>query len=205
MPRQRNAPRTNQPGAEGPLSTYLTAYSTPEDKRSLLERQIEADLAGTGLDLWEDRFCQWLALQPMNGVPRKRQLEVASVLAGRELVSQELVQLRLRPVWRKRWSELRDFDTAMRRARTEYAGIIEDSPRLYRKMLAKVEKDEDARAATPLLVPLLERAVPKKEENAQPAALHVHLSIAQAKGLDQATMVVESEEIVPEFTVEDAS
>lgn len=205
MPRQRNAPRKDQPGAEGPASTFVTAYSTTDDRRSVLARQIDADLAGTGLELWEDRFCQWLALQPGNGVPRARQVEAAGILAGRDVIAMELVSLRLRPAWKKRWSELRDPDTILRYARTAYLGLIADSPRIYKKMLQKVEDAEDARAATPLLVPLLERAMPKREENAAPATLHVHLSIAQAKGLDQATMVVESEEITPEFTVEETT
>ncbi len=166
---------------------------------AVIGRQVEADLAGTGLEVWEDRFCQWLAMQPKNGLNLTRQAEVATYLAGTTVSPHELKALRLRPAWRARWADLRDVDRELRAAKAEFADLVRSAPAKYKKMLDKAVADDDVRAATPLLTPLLDRAMPKQtEENVMPRELHIHLSAGQARGLDAPAHVVEAEEVVIE-------
>jgi hypothetical protein len=72
-------------------------------------------------------------------------------------------------------------------------------------MLDKAVGDSDVRAATGLLVPLLDRAMPKKEESAvKTPDLHIHLSVQQAKGLEATPLTVSAEEVA-EYVVEDVA
>lgn len=198
-PRARQAPRAGQTGPTGPQSQFLTPFSTASDRLAVLGRQIDADLAGTGLSIWEERFCQWLALQPMNGVPLDRQSKAASYLAGTLVTKHELKQLRLRPAWREMWTSLRNVDLELKEARAEFSTLITEAPAKYRQMLEKAIADDDVRAATPLLTPLLDRAMPKQVDPVvTKTSVHITLSTHQAAGIDAKEIVVEAQDVVVE-------
>ncbi len=170
----------------------------------MIGRQVEADLAGTGLEVWEDRFCQWLAMQPKNGLNLTRQAEVATYLAGTTISPHELKALRLRPAWRARWADLRDVDRELRAAKAEFADLVRSAPAKYKKMLDKAVADDDVRAATPLLTPLLDRAMPKQSEApVTNTSVHITLSTHQADGLTANEIVVEAEDVVVSAVVEE--
>lgn len=190
------------------LSHYLTPACTPDDRRSIIERRVEAELAGSGLEPWEERYCKWLALQPK--VNRLQQVEVASVLAGRDVSRQELIQLRLSAPWRACWAEHREVDTALKRAKADLIEVIEKTPRRLEKALALAMDPTDGglpdvRAATPLLVAMVDRILPKKSEGETGLrSLHITLSVEQANGLDASAHVVEAEELAEVVSVEEA-
>lgn len=195
MPRNRqSAPKT------------VARYSPAEDKRAILLRQVEADLEGADLEPWEAQLCRWVALHP--NTKRARQMEVASALAGRDVPSQELVQLRCRAAWKALWIRERDVPNALAKAKADYASLIENSPTQYQRMLHEAVKAKDVRAATPLLVPLLDRAVPKHDDgdSGKTPSVHIHLSVAQQKGLEASPLDVSAEEVtVAEYEVEDVA
>lgn len=172
-----------------------------DDRRTILLRSVEADLEGTGLATWEAQFCRWLALH--GNTKRSRQIEVASALAGTTVTSQQLVHLRCRPAWKALWIKERDVETALKKAKADYSMLIEESASQYREMLGIAVRDKDVRAATALLTPLLDRAVPKKDETERAAPdVHIHLSVQQAKNLEAVPLDVSAEEVQAEFTVE---
>jgi hypothetical protein len=180
----------------------VARYTPEEDRRAILLKTVEADLNGSDLEKWEEQFCRWLALH--GNMHRKRQIEVASALAGAEITSQQLVQLRCRSAWKALWIKERNVETALKRAKADFSVLIESAPAQYKKMLGKAIQAEDVRAATPLLVPLMERAIPKKDDSPSAApSVHIHLSLAQAKGLESVPLDVSAEEIA-EFTVEES-
>ena len=170
-----------------------------EEPRARLLRLIEEDLAGTGLERWQEQFGKWLALQ--GRVSKARQMEVASLLAGTTVTSQEIVALRCRPAFKALWIAERDVPRALDKAKADFSALIEESASHYKAMLDVALKDKDVRAATGLLTPLLDRAMPKKEESAVKSPdVHIHLSVQQAKGLESTPLDVTAEEVV---TVED--
>lgn len=184
-----------------PKPRPIVPFRAEDDRQAILLKSVEADLSGSDLESWESQFCRWLALH--GTTPRKRQLEVASALAGTTIVSQQLIQLRCRPAWKALWVKERNVETALKRAKADYSVLIEESPAQYRKVLKTALDADDVRAATPLLVPLLERSMPKKEEaDVRAPSVHIHLSLAQAIGLDAEPLAVTAEEV--EYTVEES-
>lgn len=183
-----------------PTSSPSTALVPPaEEPRARLLRLIEEDLAGTGLERWQEQFGKWLALQ--GRVSKARQIEVASLLAGTTVTSQEIVALRCRPAFKALWIAERDVPRALDKAKADFSALIEESATHYKAMLDLAVKDRDVRAATGLLTPLLDRAMPRKEEGPKAAPdVHIHLSVQQAKGLESTPLDVTAEEVV---TVED--
>jgi hypothetical protein len=188
-----------------PESAARDLARATEDRKSVLLRSVEADLEGAELDVWEARFCRWLALQ--GNVKRSKQVEVASLLAGTQVSTGDLIALRCRPAWKALWVKERDVESALKKARADLSRLFDDLGGNYRKMLTRAVVDNDVRAATGLLTPLLDRAMPKREDGPTVVPdVHIHLSVQQAKGLESAPLDVSAEEVtVAEYTVEDVA
>lgn len=180
------------------------------DKRLILEREIELELQGT-LEPWQRTLCRWLAIHARTHL--KRQCEVATVLAGRDVSAYELRQLKYKRAWRDAWTALRgEHEQQISEARDIYADLLPKAAQTYRKAVGKLDKGlasqepeavmSAVRAAPALLTPLIDRSWPRKQEGTgQPSAVNITLTVAQAAALHSEETVVESEvveaEIVP--------
>ena len=169
------------------------------EKVAKLRAEVEQEIAGVALAPWEKDYCHWLAVQSRPS--KERQLEVASALAGTQLYPTELDRLRSRRAFRELWHRLRgEFEQEINEAKEKFASLLPKAAEVYERMIDKVDREEDVRAAPALLVPLLDRAWAKREEKAPVApSVHIHLSTNQIAGLQAPVMVVEAKEVKPQL------
>lgn len=163
-------------------------------KRAMMEQEITAQ----PLQQWEKDFCHWLALNP--GKKNPDQLEAASAWAGTDISLVQLKTLKLRKSFRELFRHLRgEAEEAISEAREKFAKLAPRAADIYEKVLDQLEASdglEMARAAPPILTPLLDRAWPKQHEAAVTATqVNITLSTHQQKAIDEAPIEVIAEEV----------
>lgn len=160
---------------------------------------------------WEERFAQWLALQPSKPSLEDQQ-DVIEALAG-ERPSQNLVKTTRRKLpFRKAYQQARGelMDLQLQEARAYAMQTAPRAMKVYDKTVRALDReldralaDEDAdrlaviRTAPSVLNPFLDRVSPKRAEGAvQQTAITITLSAAQLKGLDEPVVTVEAHEVI---------
>lgn len=175
------------------------------EKLALEAAEIRRELAGATLLTWQIEFCQWLAAHP--GVKRQRQVDAASALAGTEISYTQLKSLKLTAAWRELWRRLRDIEKQeAAKAREKYATLLPKAAQAHEDALGALYDEagkmtlEAARAAPPLLGPLIDRAWPKQTGQPVTVATQVQIVLTpgQARGLNAPEFTVTAAEILPD-------
>jgi hypothetical protein len=140
--------------------------------------------------------------------PRRKQLEVASTLAGTAIAHADLLALKQRRAWRELWVQLRDFDTELQAAREELVGAFPKAAKVYRKavdvahheLTRGTDKLSAVRAVPPLLAPMFDRVLPKPDAPMPlvGGGVHITVTVERAERLDAPEIVVEAEEVEAE-------
>lgn len=183
--------------------------------------RVDRDLAGVDLEPWQEKLCQWLALEAKRraasrvtgkksepsigrGLGMARQVEVATALSGREVSRTELKRLKASAAWQKLWKQWRALEgEQLEEAREIYASAqVEVAKALHvavQKLSEKVEIGdmEAIRALQPYVGPMLDRVWPKQAEGGATIAqqININLTTAQASGLDAPELVVDAQEV----------
>ena len=158
-------------------------------------------VAESRLEPWEHAFCELMA-QRDKPLPKSKQAEAATLLAGFPVSAKEVEDLRHRRAYRRLLYELKaKRQEVLDEDKSIFLEAAPDAARLQAKAVRHLleAKEVDVRAVPAITQPFVDRFWEKKQHvETKQTVVTINLTMKQAEALDEEPIDVEYEELSSE-------
>lgn len=168
-------------------------------------KRINRNLPGQAkpLEKWHMAYAEWDVTRGRGNLPESQHLAQASLFAGRAVTAPELRSLRYRSVAYKQYRTLVSNSEYVQAARKRFEAMMLPAVDAHHRAIELAVAAEDYKAIPALTVPVLDRIVPKRDQNLSATQVNITLSLKQSALLDADPIIDVTSEAIPAEIVDE--